>query len=122
MLRQLHLTDTQQEQLRALMQEQRAQSAERPARRLVDLQRALHVAIFADTPDSAQIEQLRAGIAEAQAAMLAARVDLQLKIAQILTPEQRTQARELSNRPGRGGRAGGRRGGGFGGNWHATRP
>jgi Spy/CpxP family protein refolding chaperone len=123
MLRQLNLTDIQREQVRALVQEQRAQSAEHPARKLVDLQRALHAAIFADTPDSAQIDQLRAGIAEVEAAMLAARVELQLKIAQILTPEQRTQARELSNRrPDRGGRAGGRRGGGFGGNWHATRP
>jgi len=123
-LRQLNLTDTQRDQVRALMQEQRAQEAQQSqARTLVDLQRALHAAIFADTPDSTQIDQLRAGIAEAEAATLAARVELQLKIAQILTPEQRAQARELSSRlPGRGGRAGVRRGSGFGRDWHATRP
>lgn len=122
-LRQLNLTDTQREQVRALVQEQRAQSTEQSARKLVELQRALHAAMFADTPDTAQIDQLRAGIAESEAAILASRVDLQLKIAQILTAEQRAQARELSTRrPGRGGRAGAGRGGGFGGNWHATRP
>ena len=55
--------------------------------------------------------------------MLAARVDLQLKIAQILTPEQRQQARELAERrPARGGRAGGPRGAESGQNPHATRP
>ena len=111
-LRQLNLTDAQREQIKALTDEHRAQDdTQSPARKLVELQRTLEAAVFADTPDNAQIEQLRASIAEAEAATLAARVDLQLKIAQILTPEQRKQARELMDRrPGRSGRAGGPRG------------
>jgi periplasmic protein CpxP/Spy len=123
-LRQLNLSETQREQIKALTDQRRdLGEAQSPVRKLADLQRALGAAIFADTPDSAQIDQLRAGIAEAEAAMLAARVDLQLKIAQILTPEQRQQARELAERrPTRAGRAGGPRGARLGRNPHATRP
>ena len=47
----------------------------------MELQRTLAAAVFADVPDTAQIDQLRASIAEAEAAALAKRVDLQLKIA-----------------------------------------
>jgi protein CpxP len=123
-LRQLNLSDTQREQIKSLTEEQRAQAdGQSPVRKLAELQRALEAAIFADTPDSAQIDQLRTGIAEAEAAALAARVDLQLKIAQILTPEQRKQARELTERrQGRIGRAGGPRGAKSGQNPHATHP
>jgi Spy/CpxP family protein refolding chaperone len=123
-LRQLNLTETQQEQIKTLTDEHRAQvDLQSSARKLVDLQRALEVAVFADTPDNAQIDQLRVSVAEAEAATLAARVDLQLRIAQILTPEQRKQARELMDRrPGRGGRAGGPRGVRSEENPHATHP
>ena len=110
-LRQLNLTDAQREQVKAL--DRRTASARRRAVAGPKAQGAAaraQAAVFADTPDSAQIDQLRAGIAEAEAAVLAARVDLQLKVAQILTPEQRKQARELTDRrPGRAGRAGGPR-------------
>ena len=124
LLRQLNLSETQRDQIKALTAERRAHGeAQSPMRKLAELQRALGAAIFADTPDTAQIDQLRAGIAEAEAAMLAARVDLQLKIAQILTPEQRQQARTLADRrPARAGRAGGLRGARSGQNPHATRP
>jgi Spy/CpxP family protein refolding chaperone len=123
-LRQLNLTETQRQQIKALTDQQRPQADEQtPMRKLAELQRALHAAIFADTPDSAQIDQLRAGIAEAEAATLAARVELQLKIAQILTPEQRQQARELTERrPGRAGRANEPRGARSGEMPHAPRP
>jgi periplasmic protein CpxP/Spy len=94
MLRHLNLTDAQREQVKALVEEQRKQNDTAPMRKVGELQRALQAAVFAETPDTAQIDQLRASIAEAEAAALAARVDLQLKIAQILTPEQRQQARE----------------------------
>lgn len=122
-LRQLNLTDTQREQIRALVEAERPQSNEQsPARTLRELQRSLRTAIFADTPDTAQIDQLRAAVAEAEAAVLAARVDLQLKIAQVLTPEQRKQARELADqRPSRVGR-GGLHGGRSLQKPHATRP
>jgi Spy/CpxP family protein refolding chaperone len=58
---------------------------------------------MADTPDTAKIEQLKASINEAEAAALNERVDLQLRIAQVLSPEQRQKAREVPAGPnGRG--------------------
>lgn len=100
MLRQLNLTDQQKEQVKALADDLRKQTDQAPARKVAELRRQLQAAIFADSPDAAQIDQLRASIADAEAAALAARIDLQLKIAQILTPEQRKQAREaVSNLP-----------------------
>ena len=111
-LRQLNLTDAQREQIKTLTDAERAartqSGGQAPARTLFELQQSLQAAIFADTPDTAQIDQLKANIAEAEAAALAGRIDLQVKIAQILTPEQRAQARELTaqraNRVGRAGR------------------
>ena len=101
MLQQLNLTDAQRDQIQGIMQERRSdQSA---GRKVGDLQHQLSVAIFADTPDTAQIEQLKASIAEAEAAALAERVDTGLRIAQVLTPEQRQKARDLPPPgPGRG--------------------
>ena len=115
-LRQLNLTDAQREQIKALTDAERAThaqgSTQSPGRTLFELQKSLQAAVFADTPDTAQIDQLKASIAEAEAAALAARIDLEVKIAQVLTPEQRAQARELAaqgfnrgpNRAGRSGR------------------
>jgi Spy/CpxP family protein refolding chaperone len=93
-LRQLNLSDAQREQIRALVDQRRSEGDQAPGRKLAELQRSLRAAIFADTPDPSQIDQLRSAIAEAEAAALAARIDFQLKVAQILTPEQRKQARE----------------------------
>lgn len=97
----LNLTEAQREQIRELTAQQRSDPEQAGARKGGELRRALRTAIFADAPDLAQIEQLKADIAQAEAAALAARMDLQLKIAQILTPEQRKQARE-STGPGPG--------------------
>jgi Spy/CpxP family protein refolding chaperone len=110
-LRRLNLTDSQREQIRALTEAERSArrqgSAEAPGRKLAELHRSLQAAIYADNPDMAQIEQLKANIAEAEAVALAARVDIEVKIAQILTPEQRAQARDLvAHRANRAGRAG----------------
>jgi len=98
-LRQLNLTDAQREQVKALMAQvhsENDQAAGNRATKVADLHGALQAAIFADTPDPAQIEQLRATLADAQAAALTTRIELEQKIAQILTPEQRKQARELA--------------------------
>lgn len=103
-LARLDLTDQQREQIRAIMQEAR-NASEAPDRNLGSLQRELRAAIFADTPDRAKIDQLKATIAEAQASALNARISVDLKIAEVLTPEQRAAARELR---------GGGRGHGFG--------
>ena len=97
MLQRLNLTDAQREQIRGIVEQQR-QTDQAPIKKLDDLQRELHALTFADSPDRAKIDQLKTEIAQAEAAALDARVELELKIAQVLTPEQRAQAREL--RPG----------------------
>jgi Spy/CpxP family protein refolding chaperone len=102
-LQRLDLTDAQREQIRALLQERRTDDGS--MKKVGDLQRDLNAAIFADTPDTAKIDQLKAALTEAEAAALTERVDLQLRVGQILTPEQRQKARELPSglpRAGRG--------------------
>lgn len=103
-LRGLELTEPQREQIRAILQEQR--TAGSPIRKLAELRSELRVAIFADAPDHAKIDGLKQAIAEAEAAALEDRIDRELRIAQILTPEQRAKAREM---PGPGGRGRGAR-------------
>lgn len=103
----LDLTETQREQLKAIMQERRES---KPGATMMELQKQLQTALFADTVDLAKVEQLKAAIASAEAAMLSARIDTELKINQLLTPEQRAKARELiASGPGPG-RGRGRRG------------
>ena len=102
MLQRLDLTDAQKEQVKALTAERAGQGA---GRTLAGLERDLTAAVMADSPDTAKIEQLKTSILEAQTTALNERVDLQLRIAQILTPEQRQKARELPPGPrGRGSR------------------
>jgi protein CpxP len=102
-LRELNLTDAQREQIRA-MTEQRRTAAADPRRKVMDLERQLQAAVFADAPDPQKIGDLKNAVAAATAEELAARVELQSRIAEILTPEQRAQAREAL------GKSGGRRG------------
>jgi len=100
MLQHLDLTDAQKEQVKALTAERATQGA---GRTLAGLERDLNTAVMADSPDTAKIEQLKTAILEAQTAALNERVDLELRIAQILTPEQRQKAREMPAGPrGRG--------------------
>jgi Spy/CpxP family protein refolding chaperone len=100
MLQRLDLNDTQKEQVRAIVGERPAAEARQT---LASLHRDLMNAVLADSPDTAKIEQLKTSIADAESAALSAEVDLQLRIAQILTPEQRQKAREVPAGPrGRG--------------------
>ena len=99
MLQRLDLTDAQREQIRSIVSEQRQGT---PRQDLAALEKELRTAVMADTPDTARIEQLKASINEAHAAALNERVDLQLRIAQVLTPEQRQKAREAPVGPGVG--------------------
>jgi Spy/CpxP family protein refolding chaperone len=92
MLRELNLTDAQREQIRGIVQAQRG-DASSPFSKLADLNKQLHLAILADTPDTQKIEELKTSIAAANAEELTARIDVQTRIAQVLTPEQREQAR-----------------------------
>lgn len=111
LLRGLNLTDAQREQVRALTVERRNQ-ADNPSRKVAELEKQLRLAIFADAPDQQKISELKAAIDAASAEELTARIDFQTRVAQILTDEQRAQAREaLTNDAGRRGPAFGRRGG-----------
>ena len=109
-LRELNLTDAQREQVRALTGQRRAQGDD-PRHKVADLERQLQVAVFADAPDPQKIGDLKNAIAAAAAEALTARVELQSHIAEILTPEQRAQAREAlaTNDARRGPAPGGRR-------------
>jgi len=88
----LELTEAQREQVKALMEERRES---RPGAGMMELQKQLQTALFTDSVDLAKIEQLKQAIASAEAAMLSARIDTELKINLILTAEQRAKAREL---------------------------
>jgi periplasmic protein CpxP/Spy len=103
-LRGLNLTDAQREQIRAITEAQR--SKDNPRASLMDLERQLQAALLADTPDQQKIEELKTSIASASAAALAARVELQSRIAQVLTPEQRAQARDALGKAPAGRRGG----------------
>ena len=91
-LRDLNLTDAQREQIRSITQAQRG-DASSPQSKLADLNKQLHLAILADTPDTQKIEELKTSIAAVSAEELTSRIDVQTRIAQVLTPEQREQAR-----------------------------
>jgi Spy/CpxP family protein refolding chaperone len=105
----LDLTEPQREQIKAIMEERRDAW---PGAPLMELQKQLQTALFADTVDLAKVEELKTAIAAAEAALLASRIDTELKINQVLTPEQRAKARELiASRQGPGpGRGRGPRG------------
>jgi protein CpxP len=92
-LRDLNLTDAQRAQIRALTEQRRAQG-DNPRQKVADLERQLQVAVFADAPDQQKIDDLKRSVAAAIAEELTARVELQSHIAEVLTPEQRAQARE----------------------------
>jgi Spy/CpxP family protein refolding chaperone len=107
-LRGIELTDAQREQIRAIHEGARDDGSRA---KLGELQTQLQAAIFADTVDLQKVEALKSSIAQAEAAALAARIDVQTRVAQVLTPEQRAQARaNAANRPQRGGDARGPRG------------
>jgi periplasmic protein CpxP/Spy len=114
MLRGAQLTEAQRDQIRAIHEDVRGDAQPRAG---MQLQRELHLALLADTPDQQKIASLKQAIAAAQAEGLARRVEVQGRVAQVLTPEQRAQVRQrLEQAPagpggqGRGpGRGAGRR-------------
>lgn len=113
MLRGLQLTDAQREQIRAIHEDVRGSAAE--GRKGMELQRELRQALLADTPDLQKIDALKLAITTAHAEALARRIDVHTRISQVLTAEQRAQARQNAERAGpgaRGGRPGPGRGAG----------
>lgn len=93
MVHQLDLTDTQREQVRALMEEGR--NGGDPGAAMRTAEQKLHAAILADAPDLPAIESLKAAMNTAHAAELGRRTEMMQKMAQILTPAQRQQLLEM---------------------------
>jgi periplasmic protein CpxP/Spy len=93
LLRGVELTDAQREQIRGIMDAHRQDA---PAQRMHGLQQQLQLAILADAPDAAKIQELKGAIAGANDEALASRIEMETKIAQILTPAQRAKAREAA--------------------------
>lgn len=101
------LTDQQREQIRAIHEEQRKDGPPADAK----LRRDLEAELLADTPNDQKIEDLKQQILAAEAASLSRFIDVQKRVAQVLTAEQRAKARErLAQGPPQGGRRGGGRG------------
>jgi protein CpxP len=99
LLRGLDLSASQREQIRAITEAQHNKT-DGPPPKMPDLQRQLQLALFGDTPDQGKIDELKAAIAAAHAEELATRIDVESRIAQVLTPEQRAQARDALSKPG----------------------
>ena len=93
MLHALDLTDAQREQIRTITRQQR-DATDSPRQKLATLQKQLRLAILADSPDTQKIDELKTAIAAAAGEELTSRIDIESRIAQVLTPEQRTKARE----------------------------
>jgi Spy/CpxP family protein refolding chaperone len=94
-LNRMDLSDTQREQVHAIMEQER--QSENPGEKVRQAEGALHAAVFADAPDPQAIETAKTALTAAQAAGLEHRIGLMQKIAQILTPAQR---QELARMPG----------------------
>lgn len=102
------LTDQQRQQIRSILEQDRQSRQGPPAE--VPLRRQLQAELLADAPDEQKIASLQEQIAQATSESVARHVALQRQIAQVLTPEQRAQAREqLAQAPARGPGAGFRR-------------
>jgi Spy/CpxP family protein refolding chaperone len=86
------LTDDQREQVRAILQEERGDQDGR--RGDMELRRQLEAELLADLPNDGKIEELKSRILAAQAEGLTKHIEVQKRIAQVLTPEQRAKARE----------------------------
>lgn len=102
----VNLTDTQREQIRGILEEER-QSGDDPAGKMREAEHALVSGVLAG--DAAGIEAGTAAVNAAQTAGLERRVELMQKVAQVLTAEQRQQLAELPPPPGPRGRGRGDR-------------
>ena len=99
------LTEEQRGQVRAILQEQREGQQGPPAD--MKLRHDLQLELLADVPNDLRIEERKTQIATAQAQALDRHIEVQKRVAQVLTAEQRAKARErlaAGPRQGRGGR------------------
>lgn len=95
------LTEEQRKQVQAILDEGRGEQQGPPAD--AKLRRDLATELLADVPNDQKLEELKGQILAAQAEGLSRHIDVQKRIAQILTPEQRAKARErLAQAPAQG--------------------
>ncbi len=87
------LTDAQRDQIRTLRDQDRTAMREQ-TQQVREAHRALHEEIFADNPNPSKIDALQQQVTSLSQQLQARRLDLQQRIAQILTPEQRRFVRE----------------------------
>lgn len=90
----LNLSAEQVQQIRRISRETR-DAARAANQRVRQSRRALDAAIYADAPDNAEVEQRARELADAQFEAIKTRAAVELRIRQILTPEQLTQFRSL---------------------------
>ena len=93
MVRQLDLSDSQREQLRALAEEARGTGD--PGSAVRDAERKLHETVLGEAADAGAIQEAKAAVNAAHAAELDQRIAMMQKVAQILTPAQRQQLLKL---------------------------
>lgn len=102
LLARLGLSDTQKDQVKSIMQSH-ADDFKALATRAGTAHQALEAAETADTIDDATIRQKSADVAAVDADIAVARAHLRAEVFQILTADQKTQAKQiLANRQRRG--------------------
>ena len=99
-IRELGLTPDQENRIRAIREETKQERAA-INQRLREANRVLEVALDADAPDEAVVEQRLRDVANAQAAQMRMRVLTELRILRVLSPEQRLRWRELRQQAAR---------------------
>jgi Spy/CpxP family protein refolding chaperone len=100
MLRGLDLTEDQQTHVKALLESQR-EANQAGMKAVAEARQALHAAVFG-AAGSGSIADLQAKLSAAEQAQLARRVEAQIALAGILTPEQKAKLLERGGRGGRG--------------------
>ncbi|HWX25459.1 MAG TPA: periplasmic heavy metal sensor [Vicinamibacteria bacterium] len=95
--RALHLSQDQESQMHALWQE--GKSAQAPKKKeLAQARQELRTEVFSDVPDESKILGLKEKVAGLESDLLGARVDLERRLAAVLTPDQRQTMRSLAGR------------------------
>ncbi|MDQ4120011.1 MAG: Spy/CpxP family protein refolding chaperone [Acidobacteriota bacterium] len=97
LIRLLNLSPEQIEQIRAINQETREQIRQ-AVQKQREARRALDLAIYADNPNAAEVEQRTRAFGEVQAEVSRLRARTEFRIRQVLTPEQLARFRELRRR------------------------
>jgi Spy/CpxP family protein refolding chaperone len=94
LLQELNLSPEQIQQIRRINQSRRPQMLE-AQRRLHEANRALDAAIYADSPNEADVQERMKEVQAAQAEIIKIRTASELAVRRVLTPEQLEKFREL---------------------------